>query len=193
MFVERELLVTGIGGQGIQLAAQVIARAALAEGRSVQMFGSYGGMMRGGNTEATVVVADGDVEAPPTVGTTWSAILLHHDYSEPTIRRLRGGSVALVNTSVFEGTVACDGCTVIDVAATDIAGRVGNPLAAAMVMAGAYSAATNLVGIDALVDAVAASLPPYRQQHVQLNVDALHAGFDAAPRDVAPAWEASRC
>ena len=66
--VERELLVTGIGGQGIQLAALVIARAALAEGREVQLFGSYGGMMRGGNTEATLVVADGPVESPPTVG-----------------------------------------------------------------------------------------------------------------------------
>ena len=60
--MERELLVTGIGGQGIQLAALVIARAALAEGREVQLFGSYGGMMRGGNTEATLVVADGSVE-----------------------------------------------------------------------------------------------------------------------------------
>jgi Pyruvate/2-oxoacid:ferredoxin oxidoreductase gamma subunit len=34
--VERELLLTGIGGQGIQLAAQVLARAAIAEERSVQ-------------------------------------------------------------------------------------------------------------------------------------------------------------
>ena len=57
--MERELVMTGIGGQGIQLAAQVLARAALSEGRQVQLFGSYGGMMRGGNTEATVVVADG--------------------------------------------------------------------------------------------------------------------------------------
>ena len=64
---------TGIGGQGMQLAAAVLARAAVAEGREVQVFGSYGGMMRGGATEATVVVADGPVEAPPTVGEAWSA------------------------------------------------------------------------------------------------------------------------
>jgi Pyruvate/2-oxoacid:ferredoxin oxidoreductase gamma subunit len=191
--VERELLLTGIGGQGIQLAAQVIARAALAEGRSVQMFGSYGGMMRGGNTEATVVFADGAIEAPPTVGATWSAILLHHDYSEATISRLRPGSLALVNTSVFDGELDRDTWTVLDIAATDIASDVGNPLAAAMVMVGAYIAATGLVSVDALVGAVGDSLPPYRQQHVELNVAALHAGFDTAPRDVAPAWEPSRC
>jgi Pyruvate/2-oxoacid:ferredoxin oxidoreductase gamma subunit len=191
--VERELLLTGIGGQGIQLAAQVMARAALAEGRAVQTFGSYGGMMRGGNTEATVVVADGDIESPPTVGTAWAAILLHHDYSEATIRRLRPGSLVLVNTSVFEGDLDGDAWIVLELGATDIAAVVGNPLAAAMVMAGAFTAATGLVGIDALVGAVAASLPPYRQQHVPLNVAALHAGFDAAPRDIAPAWEAITC
>ena len=85
--MERELLLTGIGGQGVQLAAQVLARAAIAEGRSVQMFGSYGGMMRGGNTEATVVIADGAIEAPPTVADAWSAIFMHHDFSEPTSRQ----------------------------------------------------------------------------------------------------------
>jgi Pyruvate/2-oxoacid:ferredoxin oxidoreductase gamma subunit len=191
--VERELVLTGIGGQGIQLAAQVIARAALAEGRAVQIFGSYGGMMRGGNTEATVVFADDAIESPPTVGHAWSAILMHHDYSAPTLALLQPGSVAFVNSSVFEGDVSSTGATVVAVAATELAAGVGNPLAAAMVMAGAYTAATGLVGLDSLVDAVAASLPPYRQQHVEVNVAALQAGYDDAPRDLAPAWELSPC
>ena len=33
--MERELLITGIGGQGVQLAAQVLARGATLEGRDV--------------------------------------------------------------------------------------------------------------------------------------------------------------
>ena len=65
--IERELLITGIGGQGVQLAAQVIAQAATLEGRDVMFFGIYGGMMRGGNTDSTVVVADGPITAPPVV------------------------------------------------------------------------------------------------------------------------------
>ncbi|HZQ87505.1 MAG TPA: 2-oxoacid:acceptor oxidoreductase family protein [Acidimicrobiales bacterium] len=191
--MERELVLTGIGGQGIQLAAQVIARAALAEGRAVQIFGSYGGMMRGGNTEATVVFADDVIESPPTVGHAWSAILMHHDYSAPTLALLRPESVAFVNTSVFEGDASTTGATVVGVEATELATSVGNPLAAAMVMAGAYTAATGLVALESLVDAVGASLPPYRQQHVEVNVAALRAGFDAAPRDIASAWELSAC
>ena len=59
--MEREVLITGIGGQGVQLAAQVLARAATLEGREVMYLGLYGGMMRGGNTDSTVVVGDGPI------------------------------------------------------------------------------------------------------------------------------------
>jgi 2-oxoacid:acceptor oxidoreductase gamma subunit (pyruvate/2-ketoisovalerate family) len=186
--MERELLLTGIGGQGIQLAAQVLARAAIAEGREVQMFGSYGGMMRGGNTEATVVVADGRIEAPPTITDTWSAIFMHHDFSEPTRAKLRPGSLVLVNTTVFEGSFDTDAYRVVEVAATDIAVDLGNIMTASMVMLGAYVASTDIVSVDAVDAAIAASLPAYRSQHIARNVDAVRAGFDAAPRRVAPAW-----
>ncbi|MGZ4207588.1 MAG: 2-oxoacid:acceptor oxidoreductase family protein [Actinomycetota bacterium] len=82
--MEREILLTGIGGQGVQLAARVLAEAAVAEGRSVQLFGSYSGMMRGGNTDATVVVADTPIESPPTVGRAWSAIVMHDEFAPST-------------------------------------------------------------------------------------------------------------
>ena len=182
-------MLTGIGGQGIQLAAQVLARAAIAEGRSVQMFGSYGGMMRGGNTEATVVLADGDIEAPPTIAETWSAIFMHHDFSESTRAKLRPGSLVLVNTTVFEGSFDNDPALVVEIAATDLAVDLGNIMTASMVMLGAYVAATDIVGLDALDAAVAESLPSYRTQHVALNIAALRAGYDVAPRALAPAWQ----
>jgi Pyruvate/2-oxoacid:ferredoxin oxidoreductase gamma subunit len=185
---EREILMTGIGGQGVQLAAQVLCRAALAEGRDVQLFGSYGGMMRGGNTEATIIVADAPVEAPPTVSRAWSALALHHEHFAAADRLLRPGALVLVNTTVFEGAVDRDRFSVVEVPATDLAGRAGNVMAASMVMLGAFSAATAVVSLESLQDAVAESLPPYRSQHVSLNVTALGLGGAAVPGVVAEAW-----
>jgi 2-oxoacid:acceptor oxidoreductase gamma subunit (pyruvate/2-ketoisovalerate family) len=185
--VEREVVLTGIGGQGVQLAAQVLARAAIAEGRCAQMFGSYGGMMRGGNTEATLVIADGAIGAPPTVAETWSAIFMHHDFSEPTRAKLRPGSLVLVNTTVFEGSFG-DGYEVLEVPATDLAVDLGNIMTASMIMLGAYAAATGMVALDSLDAAVTESLPSYRTQHVARNVAAIRVGFDVAPRDLSPAW-----
>ena len=186
--MERELVLTGIGGQGVQLAAQVLARAAIAEGRSTQMFGSYGGMMRGGNTESTLVIADGAIGAPPTVANTWSAIFMHHDFSEPTRAKLRSGSLVLVNSTVFEGSFDRDEYQVVEVAATDLAVDLGNIMTASMIMLGAYAAATGMVALDSLDAAVTESLPSYRSQHVARNVAAIRAGFEFAPRDLSPAW-----
>jgi Pyruvate/2-oxoacid:ferredoxin oxidoreductase gamma subunit len=174
--LERELLVTGIGGQGVQLMATVIAQAAVAEGRAVQLFGSYGGMMRGGNTEATLVVAESAVQAPPTVSVAWSAIVMHHEHASATLSHVRADGVVLVNSSVCAGVADGDGHTVVEVAATDVAASLGDPVGAAMVMAGAYATLTGLVGMDALRAAAREALPAYRSQHAARNDEALVAG-----------------
>ena len=186
--MERELLLTGIGGQGVQLAAQVIARAAVLEGREVMLFGLYGGVMRGGNSDATVVVADGPVQAPPIVSRAWSAIALHPRYWEPLAPKLVDGAVVLLNSSLFDEPVDRDRLQVFDLAATDLAAELGNPLAVSMVATGAYVAITGLVGLDTAVAAMRESLPSYRRQHAEANEQALHAGHDAMESQAAPAW-----
>jgi Pyruvate/2-oxoacid:ferredoxin oxidoreductase gamma subunit len=49
-----------------------------------------------------------------------------------------------------------------------------------MVMTGAYARITQLVGLDSLKAAVAACLPSYRAKHVELNLQALEAGWEVA-------------
>ena len=186
--MERELLLTGIGGQGVQLAARVIATAAIAEGRSVQLFGSYSGMMRGGNTDATIVIADESVEAPPTVGHAWSAIVMHDEYAAPILAKLTENSIVVVNIDVCSSRPDPARSVTVPVAANEIADRIGNRLTASMVLTGAYAAATGIVALPSLEDAIAASLPSYRQKTVDVNVAAVRAGYETAPRDLAPAW-----
>src|ERR671931_562769 len=94
--VERELLITGMGGQGVQLAAQVIARGATLEGRHVMLFGVYGGGMRGMNTDGTVVVGDGPLHAPPLVSHAWAAIAMHDRYWTPVAPKVRDHGLVLV-------------------------------------------------------------------------------------------------
>jgi len=184
---ERELLLTGIGGQGVQLAAQVIARAAVLEGREVMLFGLYGGVMRGGNSDATVVVADGPVQAPPIVSHAWSALVLHPRYWEPLRARLMPDAIVVVNSSLFDEPVKLP--EAVDVPATEIATeQLGNPMAVSMVATGAYVALTGLVGLDSAVAAMEESLPPYRRQHAEGNALALRTGAGLVEALAAPAW-----
>ena len=179
---------TGIGGQGVQLAAQLLARAVVAEGRHVMMFGSYGGMMRGGNTDATLVVGDEPVQSPPTVADAWSAIVMHHEYWQPTRDRLRPDALVVVNTTIV-GANVWDGPS-IDIAASEAAIGLGNAAVTTMVALGAYAAATHLVRLESLVAALPDALPPYRTQHVAINEQALRHGHELVERVTAPAWEA---
>jgi len=176
--LERELLVTGIGGQGVQLAAQVLARGATNEGRHVMLFGVYAGAMRGMNTDATVVIGDGPLHSPPLVSHTWSAIGMHDKYWTPIGRKLRNGALVLVNDATFETELDPDRYRVVRVPATDIADDLGNPMGGSMVMAGAYAATSGLVGLDALQDGMRDSIPPYRVQHIAANETAIRTGFE---------------
>jgi Pyruvate/2-oxoacid:ferredoxin oxidoreductase gamma subunit len=181
--VERELLMTGIGGQGIQLAAQVLARAAIADSQQVQVFGSYGGMMRGGKTEATIVFSDRAIEAPPTVGSAWSAIVMHPEHAPDVVRRVAHGGLVLVNSSVCTSDILEDDrreIDVVEVPATDLAIDAGNIVAASMVMVGVYAALTGIVRSTSLAQAISSSLPAYRTQHVELNCRAVDIGRAAA-------------
>ncbi|WP_037599917.1 2-oxoacid:acceptor oxidoreductase family protein [Streptacidiphilus rugosus] len=187
--MERELLLTGIGGQGIQLAAQLMATALAACGRGVQLFGSYGGMMRGGATEATLIAAEGaDVQGPPTVSSAWSAIVMHDAYAEGVLARLRPDGLLVVNSSLCRSRPESGGPHVLEVATGDLVVGQGAP-AATLVAVGAYCRATELVTLDALVAALPAVLPSYRRRHEPTGIKALTIGYHSVARCEAPAWE----
>jgi 2-oxoglutarate ferredoxin oxidoreductase subunit gamma len=186
---EREILLTGIGGQGVQLAAQVIARGATLEGRNVMLFGVYAGAMRGMNTDGTVVVGDGPLQSPPLVSHTWSAIGMHDKFWEPIAPKVREGGLVVVNDATFETSLDEKRYRVARVPATDIATELGNELGGSMVMVGAYVGITGLVGLDATVEAMRQSIPPYRTQHIAANEVAIRTGFERVDRLTFPAWE----
>lgn len=174
------MLCTGIGGQGVQLCAQVLARAATIERRHVMLFGVYAGAMRGMSTNATVVVGDGPLESPPLVSHAAAAIGMHDKFWEPIARKLRDGALVCVNDATFEKPLDTERYRVVRVPASDLATELGTPIAGSMVMAAAFATVSGVVGREALVDGMRASIPSYRTQHIEANEIALHAGHEWA-------------
>ena len=175
----------------MQLAAQILARAATLEERHVLYLGAYGGAMRGGNTDSTIVIGGDPLDTPPIVSRVWGALAMHHAYFAPVRRKLVPGSLLLVNSSIFEGDLDRDAQRVFDVPATQLATEIGNALAASLVLIGAFAGLPGLVALDSLVAAMRESVPAYRSQHVATNEKALRAGFEMLPRGAAPAWAES--
>ena len=176
--VERELIVTGIGGQGVQLATQVLARAAAREGRPVMMFGVFGGEMRGGRTETTLVVGDGPIGAPPIVSSAWSAVAMHHAFWGLVAPKVVPGGLVVVNDSVFEGDLGRDDVDPVRLPLSATAADLGSAVLVSMVLAGAYAALTGVVAVDSVLEAMRASVPSYRRQFVPGNERSIRAGAD---------------
>ncbi|MEU6708658.1 2-oxoacid:acceptor oxidoreductase family protein [Streptomyces wuyuanensis] len=186
--MERELLMTGIGGQGIQLGARLLAQALTSAGFAVSMFGSYGGMMRGGNTEATLIAGDRAIEGPPTVSRAWSCLVMHEAYAETVVERVKPGGLAVVNSTLSTARPWPGGIRVLEVPATGIADELGAVAAATLVALGAYVRGTGIVGIDDMVAALPDVLPPYRSRLLAVNERAVRAGFGHTTATYVPAW-----
>ena len=186
--VEREILLTGVGGQGVQLAAKSLACAAVREGRRVLMFGTYGGTMRGGDTDAVVVIGQGSLLTPPVVDEVWAVLAAHHKSWPAASEKLRPDGFLMTNEKVFQGKVAHPG-SVLSLPASAMAAEAGMPQAGSMVALGAFAAATGVVGLDALLDVAEEVLPPYRREFAEANRTALRLGYQAVARNVCPAWD----
>jgi 2-oxoglutarate ferredoxin oxidoreductase subunit gamma len=185
--VEREILLSGIGGQGVQLAAKSLATAAMREGRRVLMFGTYGGVMRGGDTDATVVIGDTSLLTPPVVDHAWAVLAMHHMSWRNVGVKLRPEGFLLTDSNVFQAEVSHPG-PALAIPAIAMATGGGMPQAGAMVALGAFAAATGIVSLAALLAVAEEVLPPYRRQHAEANRKALAMGHAAVAGTLCNAW-----
>jgi 2-oxoglutarate ferredoxin oxidoreductase subunit gamma len=190
--MQAEVMFTGIGGQGIQLASKTLALAAVKEGRQAMLLGHYAGTMRGGQTDASVVVADRNLRSLPILPSAWSALVMHMDYWYDTRDRIRSGGVIVGNADLLTDDLQRPDCRTFRIPASSIATALEAPLSAAMVLLAAYAALTGMVGVESLVAAMKELVPPYRAQHVEANDKALRAGDAAAPALAAPVWTQSQ-
>src|SRR5512137_2600423 len=98
--MQHEIIISGFGGQGALFAGQLLAYAALAEGRHVTWIPSYGPEMRGGTANCTVIVSDDEIGSP-LVRQPSAAIVLNppsFDRYEPLVQK---GGVLLSNASLI--------------------------------------------------------------------------------------------
>ena len=174
--MERAIAMTGIGGQGIQLVAKLLAEAAIREGRQVMMFGVFMGMIRGGSSESTVVLADDEIVSPPIVPELWGVLAMHPEGLPKLAPKVRPGGLLVRNATMVIQRPGWDGVEDVAVPATDLAKEMGQPLGASMIGLGALAVASRVVELGSLVDALATVLPPHRQKHVAANRACLERG-----------------
>ena len=182
--MEREIVMGGIGGQGVQLATKILAHALNAENRYVMHFAAFGGTVRGGNVECTVVTGTEVLAAPPIIPQAWMSITMHANTVEVVMPKTKPGGLYVVNSALVNDLETPKGATRVEIPASQIAEGIQNVQGAAMVMLGAICTATGLVSVAELKKALTGLTPSYRQKTIPFNEKAFDAGEEYAHKNL---------
>lgn len=177
--MQTELIFSGFGGQGVLFGGMVLAYAGMDNGKNVTWIPSYGPEMRGGTAHVTVVISDEEIGSPltrqPQVAVVFNipSMTKYEDMIKPD-------GLLIYNSSLIEHTPTRTDIRYLAVPANDIAAELGNARMANMVVLGALVAATNLLPVDAVAQALHDHLPAAKQKFVKSNIVALQRGAELA-------------
>jgi 2-oxoglutarate ferredoxin oxidoreductase subunit gamma len=173
--MHHEIIISGFGGQGALFAGQLLAYAALAEGRHVTWIPSYGPEMRGGTANCTVIVSDEEIGSP-LVRRPTAAIVLNppsFDRYEPLIQK---EGVLLINASLISTVSKRTDIRAIAIQANEVAAEIGAAQMANVVLVGALVAATGVVKLETLDQILEEHISARHLDKLELNKQALWRG-----------------
>ncbi len=170
-----EIRVTGLGGQGVVLAGQIIGRAcAIHAGRHATMIQSFGPEARGSACSATLKISDSEVLYPYTQALDILIAMSSEGYKK-YCDELKPDGILLYEKDLVQPE-PLPGQRALGVASTRIAESLGRTIVQNIVMVGFVAAATGIVTRKQMRDAVLGAVPAGTKE---LNIEAFDAGWSA--------------
>jgi 2-oxoglutarate ferredoxin oxidoreductase subunit gamma len=177
-----EMRFSGSGGQGILLAAAIIAEAAAALGRHVVQTQSYGPEARGGASKAEVIVSGEPIDYPEVQSPDVSLVLSQAAYDKYAKDTKPGGLLVYdsgpVEVDPDDQSVVRCGLPFTQVASDDL----GKKVVTNIVAVGALARVSGVLPVDAVRDAVLSRVPA---RFRELNEQAFDLGLRLGDEAVA--------
>jgi indolepyruvate ferredoxin oxidoreductase beta subunit len=187
------IILAGVGGQGVILFAEILGEAAVREGYNVRVSEIHGMAQRGGAVVSDVRI--GEKTMAPTVldGTADVIVGLESMEALRNIKYANGKTVVLINTATIKPTVVLQNASypalesmlekmrlftrnIITIDATSIAKSLGNVNVLNIVMLGALAATGKFpVKREIIKNSIRASVS---ERFVEINLKAFEAGYD---------------
>ncbi|MCU0561500.1 MAG: 2-oxoacid:acceptor oxidoreductase family protein [Desulfobacterales bacterium] len=176
--MQSEVQFAGFGGQGVMLMGQILAQAAMDEGREVVWIPSYGPEMRGGTAYCTVVISDQPIGSP-IIRNPRHLVAMNRPSLEKFSPTVKAGGVVFVNSSIIPIGAGRSDVDELRVPIIEVAGELGNVKAANIVALAAFVARSRVVRFESLTHAVQKKFAE-KAKLMPLNLKALEAGRKAA-------------
>jgi len=166
-----KIRIAGFGGQGVILAGELLANAAVFDGQEGSAIGSYGSAARGGLTCSEVVISDQFIDAPFAEQADILIAMSQDGYDAYHAAVIENGIIIVNSGMIKEKNLENQHL----LPATSIAVQeLKSPVIANMVMLGALSALTQVVSKKGLILAVEKTV---NKKFLEINLKGIEIGF----------------
>jgi 2-oxoglutarate ferredoxin oxidoreductase subunit gamma len=170
-----EIIFAGFGGQGVLSMGQIIAYAAMLEGKEISWMPSYGPEMRGGTANCIVIVSEGRISSP-IVTTFDSAVVLNQPSLDKFENAVKPGGFLIYEKSTIINLPSRTDIEIFGISAIEEAQKLGKKQIANMVLLGAFLEKRAIIKPDYLLKALRKALPERHHHLLPLNEQALEIG-----------------
>jgi 2-oxoglutarate ferredoxin oxidoreductase subunit gamma len=174
--VQYEVTFAGFGGQGILAIGQILAKAAMDEGKHVVWIPSYGPEMRGGTASCTVVISERDIGSP-IITTPLCAAVLNRPSFDKFSPLVKPKGLLIVNSSLIDVTSDRKDIEQLLVPANDLAIKAGIARSMNMAILGSFVGRSKIVSRDAARKSIEEKLGK-RKEVLATNLKVFDSGFD---------------
>lgn len=168
----REILVAGLGGQGVILAGVILGQAAVNDGLFAAGSNSYGAQARGSACKAEVVVSGRPIDYPHVEAADLIVAMSQGAYDAYRGTLKKGGRL-LFDEGLVRSVAGNETETGFDVTGTALR-ELGNKQAANVLWVGLLSGLSGWFSLKGLQDAAQRHVP---ERFMELNLKALALGF----------------
>jgi len=175
MHKAHEIIFAGFGGQGVLSMGQIIAYAAMIEGKEVSWMPSYGPEMRGGTANCIAIVSDNRISSP-IVSRFDSAIVLNQPSMDKFESTVKPGGLLMYEESAIINLPTRTDIEIVALPAVAEAVKLNKRQVANMILVGAFLAKRPILNIETILKALKKVLPERHHHTIPLNEKALMLG-----------------
>jgi 2-oxoglutarate ferredoxin oxidoreductase subunit gamma len=182
-----DVIIAGFGGQGVMIIGNLLAYAAMREGRHVTYLPIYGVEMRGGTANCTVVISSKEIGSP-VVERPHAAIVMNLPSLVKYEPRVLSKGLLLINSSLIDpNETSRKDIELFPMPVNEIAIENGNPKLANMVALGAFIEKTKLVEVTSLFESLEKVLDERYHHLIPSNMKAIQIGAEFVQNFSTPA------
>lgn len=175
-----DLIIAGLGGQGILMGGMILATAAMSQYRNSLWLPSYSSRVRGGPSECTVIFSDDDIDSP-VLSKADIIILVDPPQFKLFEKRVRVGGYIIVESAGLNETLERDDIKMVTVPALNMAVAMGDRRASNMILLGVYIGITKSIYVHFVEEELEKKFGR-KEKVLSLNLGAFKKGFEEAAK-----------